>query len=115
MGKNKKRSDYADNWEEIADSIKERDGWKCQGCSLQFEEGNSNLGQIETENGLKFRRLTVHHKNSDHTDNNPSNLISLCCSCHLKEEGKIRSENTAAKKIMCQVQKGQLFLWEMCI
>ncbi len=28
--------------------------------------------------------LHVHHRNGDHTDNAPANLITLCGSCHLK-------------------------------
>ena len=29
--------------------------------------------------------IHIHHKDKDHSNNNPDNLIYLCASCHLKE------------------------------
>jgi 5-methylcytosine-specific restriction endonuclease McrA len=33
------------------------------------------------------RRLEVHHKNEDRTDNRPSNLKTLCRTCHRERHG----------------------------
>lgn len=65
-------------WERLADSIRDRDGHKCQKC-----------GKPESDNR---RRLDVHHIVprreclSLEIANHPDNLTSLCAECHMKVE-----------------------------
>lgn len=61
---------YQNNfWKELRKLIYKRDGWCCQECGCHF--------------GQKHRPA-AHHIDYDPTNNDPSNLISLCSSCHGK-------------------------------
>lgn len=67
------------HWIRLTDIVRERDNWTCQECGLK-------------ENG---RLLDVHHNvpyKISH-DNSLDNLITLCRSCHSKEEQKIIDES----------------------
>jgi len=59
-------------WKQIADEIRQRDKNICQSCGF---EGNG-------------KKLPVHHKIAFKIskDNSPTNLITLCQSCHMKVE-----------------------------
>ena len=57
--------DYPDNWRELADSIKDRDGRRCAICRT------------------KAGQLNAHHIEGRTTDD-PANLITLCETCHLR-------------------------------
>jgi len=63
---------YPSDWHNInfRESIRERDHHKCQLCGVPEIECN--------------RKLDVHHIDYDKQNVNPSNLISLCKSCHTK-------------------------------
>lgn len=63
-------------WKRMADNIRKRDNNTCQICGF-------------TDNNIK---LPVHHIIPFNTsqDNNKENLITLCQSCHIKEESKLR-------------------------
>jgi hypothetical protein len=62
---------YPIEWKEsLRESIRERDGYTCQLCGDHQDELD--------------RRLHVHHIDYDKDNLNPENLISLCCSCHMK-------------------------------
>lgn len=67
---------YGDDWDKIRYLIYLRDKFTCQDC------------------GIKGIRLDVHHKVPFliSFDNSLSNLITLCRSCHMKEEAKIMRE-----------------------
>lgn len=59
---------YAPGWSKrIKMAIKERDGFQCRVCDLAPED----LG-----------RLVIHHIDHQKTNHHPSNLITLCRSCH---------------------------------
>lgn len=62
---------YTQDWtEDLKDSIRKRDGYKCGICSLsQNDQG---------------RKLDVHHIDYDKANCDPYNLISLCDSCHAR-------------------------------
>lgn len=51
----------------LKQKIKERDEYKCVICNKIFKKS-----------------LAVHHIDYNKQNNNPKNLISLCCSCHSK-------------------------------
>lgn len=56
--------------DKLKGQIRERDSFTCQEC-----------GQTEKLLGYK---LDIHHIDFDKQNNNPSNLLSLCRSCHRK-------------------------------
>lgn len=73
-------------WTRIANKIRKRDKNTCQHC-----------GVTEAEVG---RKLEVHHitpfcqfAGDNRKANRPSNLVTLCKSCHMKAEWKWRQEN----------------------
>lgn len=64
---------YGDDWDNIRFLVYKRDKFQCQNC------GNKN------------KRLDVHHRIPflDGGSNDINNLISLCRSCHRKEEARL--------------------------
>ena len=63
---------YPQNWKKIAQTQKERAGYKCQWC------GDDDC------------QLSVHHLDGDPANNEPANLVVLCAICHLSEHQRIR-------------------------
>jgi len=70
------RSLYPPDWDEIAAACKRAAGWCCQNCGTPHGQGPGH------------RTLTVHHRDHDPANNDPSNLVALCAACHLAEERK---------------------------
>lgn len=69
----------AENWDEIKKFIYNRDGYKCQVC------GCSCLGKKKAEStGATQKIIQCHHIKpfKDGGSNDPSNLVTLCLSCH---------------------------------
>lgn len=61
---------YPENWNEVADRIKDLAGWRCESCSSPSVPG---------------RILTVHHAVvSDPAECSDWNLAALCQVCHLR-------------------------------
>jgi len=58
---------------ELKESIRKRDNYICQKCGIH-------------QNKLKnyHKKLSVHHIDYNKQNSNPTNLISLCTSCHMK-------------------------------
>ena len=56
--------------QQLKDRIRVRDNFICQICGVP---------ELECD-----KRLSAHHKDYDKKNNELSNLISLCCSCHAK-------------------------------
>lgn len=63
---------YTENWDTLRKEIYERDMWRCQECGVH----------CGTTPG-KFK-IQCHHINYDIKNNDKSNLITLCASCHCK-------------------------------
>ncbi len=61
---------------ELREQIRKRDNYRCQQCFRHQDE-------LFTKKGNK-RRLTIHHIDFDKKNNNPTNLTSLCCNCHIQ-------------------------------
>ena len=101
------RKRYPFNWDEIARSIKERAGWKCEECGVEHDtyiirdKANYSNWRYASDPEMEDRPknlvhivLTVHHKGieypnsakgdpEDKMDNRPENLAALCQRCHL--------------------------------
>ena len=66
---------YSVDWTEtLKRSIRERDNYICQKCSIYQDELNN--GQI--------KKLDIHHIDYDKQNCNPNNLITLCRRCNTK-------------------------------
>ena len=73
---------YPDNWKELALSVKEAAGWKCQCCGKQcYRPGErpENLSRSQWSADI----LQVHHRNHNPAENQLSNLQCVCAACHL--------------------------------
>ena len=82
---------YGDDWDKIRYLIYLRDRFTCQHC------------------GVKNIKLHIHHKIPFliSFDNSPQNLITLCASCHRKEDAKIIKELKSKKEgeiIFCRAK-----------
>ena len=64
--------EYGENWIEIRKIIYERDNWTCQICGVKC--GTKRNGE----------RIQCHHIDCDRLNNDSSNLVTLCASCHIK-------------------------------
>ena len=65
---------YSSDWTDtLRGAIRQRDSYVCQLCGIHQSE-------LEGRN----KRLDVHHIDYNRKNCNPSNLITLCRSCHLK-------------------------------
>lgn len=65
---------YAHNWKRIARSIRKRDNYTCQVCKVQFPKSS--------------KLLHVHHMDGDKFNNDFSNLVTVCATCHPKGKRK---------------------------
>lgn len=80
------------------DYIRRRDCYFCQKCGKPQSEELMDIG----------RKLSIHHKDSDHSNDSQENLITYCGSCHQKVERRITKVKNEAKKdaadleIMCE-------------
>lgn len=61
---------YPENWDEIANRIKEKAGWKCENC---FKKHNPEEGYC----------LTTHHIDGKKESDDDRMLVALCQRCHL--------------------------------
>lgn len=77
-----RKDGYPDNWDDIANDVKDDAGRVCENCGSP-----SCPGSI----------LTVHHLDMDKTNCAPENLVALCQRCHLR--------------IQVRYYPGQLFLF----
>ena len=73
---------YGDDWDKIRYLVYLRDKFTCQSC------------------GVIHERLDVHHIKPfiESGDNSLENLISLCRSCHMKEDNRLRKILLVVKK-----------------
>ena len=74
---------YPDNWTEIAATVKQSAGYRCNRCGLKCLPPNNSYRHLE----LSLRRklsAQVHHLDGNPAQNNRSNLVCLCSGCHLR-------------------------------
>lgn len=70
MARISSKSEYPENWRQIADRLKDEHGWLCERCNHRH-------------NPKKGYCLTVHHLDGDKQNNAAWNLAVLCQRCHL--------------------------------
>lgn len=67
------RGTYPENWDVIAERIKQQAGRRCEKCGSPSEPG---------------RILTVHHLDGDKSNVSDDNLVALCQVCHLHVQAR---------------------------
>ena len=85
--------EYPENWKWLSKQIRQRNDGKCELCDAEN-------GKPHWKTGSKVI-LTVHHIDSDKSNNSELNLISLCQRCHLRLDLEKHIKNrkkTAAEK-----------------
>ena len=89
--------EYPEDWEEIKYRLKEKRGYRCQGCG--------QLGNIPAGHPTKINPLNVHHLDQNPANNSEDNLLILCRDCHLRmHQGTLPS--------LLKIKAGQLKLKE---
>lgn len=61
----KKKTTFSNNWDEVRRRTIADDGGRCCLCGIN-------------------RKLTIHHRDEDESNNSPENLMTLCTKCHDK-------------------------------
>ena len=79
----KKATSLPANWEAIRNNIKRGDKGRCCVCG----------------NPAEYARLTVHHRDSNESNNRRSNLMTVCMACHEKFPEPPFSESFYCKTI----------------
>ncbi|WP_310414621.1 restriction endonuclease [Chamaesiphon sp. OTE_8_metabat_110] len=75
--------DYPDNWSDIATTVKQAAGYRCNRCGLKCLPPHSSYRHLD----LSLRRklsAQVHHLDGNPAQNDTSNLVCLCSGCHLR-------------------------------
>lgn len=70
------QGEYPENWPQIAEWVKEQNGWKCERCGHPHDPDSGHT-------------LTVHHLDCDKSNCEDWNLAALCQVCHLHIQGKV--------------------------
>lgn len=76
-------SEYPSNWSDIATTVKQAAGYRCNRCGLKCLPPSDSYRHLE----LSIRRklsAQVHHLNGDPSQNDRANLVCLCSGCHLR-------------------------------
>lgn len=76
---------YPKNWDEIARTIKDRAGWKCEVCGKQCRKPGE---PFDTHR----RTLTVAHLDHDPANCADENLKAMCAKCHLRYDAQQHAE-----------------------
>jgi hypothetical protein len=74
---------YPDNWTEIATTVKQAAGYRCNRCDLKCLPPNNSYRHLE----LSLRRklsAQVHHLDGNPAHNDRANLVCVCAGCHLR-------------------------------
>jgi 5-methylcytosine-specific restriction endonuclease McrA len=75
--------DYPDNWTELAATVKQAAGYRCNRCGLKCLPPHNSYRHLD----LSLRRklsAQVHHLDGNPAQNDRSNLVCLCSGCHLR-------------------------------
>jgi hypothetical protein len=75
--------EYPENWLEIAATVKQAAGYRCNRCDLKCLPPHNSYRHLD----LSLRRklsAQVHHLDGNPAQNDKSNLVCLCSGCHLR-------------------------------
>ena len=75
--------EYPDNWSDIATTVKQAAGYRCNRCGLKCLPPNNSYRHLD----LSLRRklsAQVHHLDGNPAQNDRFNLVCLCSGCHLR-------------------------------
>ena len=75
--------EYPDNWSDIAATVKQAAGYRCNRCGLKCLPPHNSYRHLD----LSLRRklsAQVHHLDGNPAQNDRSNLVCLCSGCHLR-------------------------------
>ena len=75
--------EYPDNWSDIAATVKQAAGYRCNRCGLKCLPPHNSYRHLD----LSLRRklsAQVHHLDGNPAQNDTSNLVCLCSGCHLR-------------------------------
>jgi DEAD/DEAH box helicase domain-containing protein len=95
-------NDYGPNWQEQRRRVRERDGYRCQNCGVR-EDGAEHHVHHKTPFKQFHNYLQANH---------PSNLTTLCPSCHRLAETAVRVRSSLAGLAFALGHLAPLFL--MC-
>jgi len=79
-------NDYGPGWTSLRQQVRQRDGFRCQGCGLPETERAHDVHHI-----VPFRQFA-----SPQQANQLSNLVSLCPACHKLAESAVRMRSGLA-------------------
>ncbi len=96
-------NDYGPGWNHLRDSVRLRDGYRCQVCGVI----ESVTRQHDVHHKIPFRQF-----HSARDANRMDNLITLCQACHHKAEANLRMKSGLAGLASVLGQLAPLFL--MC-
>ena len=96
---------YPPDWNEIARSIKDAAGWRCEWCGVEHGATRINL------KGKPYRViLTCAHLNHTPSDCSMENLRALCSACHLRYDVHLHRFNARQTRFRRKLESGQLIL-----
>jgi 5-methylcytosine-specific restriction endonuclease McrA len=95
-------SKYPSDWLDIATSIKDAAGWRCEKCGRQCRFPGETFDTHK-------RTLTVAHINHVESDCQPENLVALCPACHLEYDGYRKAMQRLALKRIRKSRSQTLF------
>jgi 5-methylcytosine-specific restriction endonuclease McrA len=75
--------EYPDNWTDIATTVKQAAGYRCNRCGLKCLPPHNSYRHLD----LSLRRklsAQVHHLDGNPAQNDTFNLVCLCSGCHLR-------------------------------
>jgi DEAD/DEAH box helicase domain-containing protein len=90
-------NDYGPKWPATRDTVRRRDGYRCQGC------GAAEIGgkQHDVHHKIPFRAFAADERRREglpvalawQVANRLDNLVTLCASCHHKAESSVRTRS----------------------
>ena len=88
---------YPIEWPTVSKTIKDEKGWECEICHIHQGDDTRNF-------------ITVHHKDHDPFNLDPSNLLVACQACHLRLEAIYQRNRRATTAIAIALSYGQLIM-----
>lgn len=69
----------------------------------RFKKPNCEICGIDAERAKAIGGLGIHHRDHDRTNNDPSNLLTVCPRCHTREHWLKGSKRSYKKTMRCFV------------